>query len=464
MPAPVLELGTGRCDITPAPGTPHAGWGAQTHQRGKGADLPLYATALVLSDGAKSVAIIDLDYGGFEADFVARIIGEVSKLTGLPPEHIRLSCSHTHSGPNTFRLAVVSEGLEMALSYMESLPARIAGAVWQAQQNLRAVRCAASQGACDINVNRRLRLPDGRVVVGRNWDGSVDHTVRVVRFDDLNERPVATIVHYACHPTIMAWQNQWVTPDYPGMARKVVEEQLGGVCLFLQGAAGNIGPRRGFTGDLDVYRRLGKILGLEASKVACALEPLPRRERCVGLLESGTTIAIYEDEPVDPETPVLDVRFRQIALPLKPQPSPDELEARAAALRTELEAARRSKSEDEIRRAMARAVQAGMEADRAYLYFGKTTIEWPMQAIRIGPVVLLAVSGEPFIEIAQAIVAASPFPCTCVSGYSNGGFGYIPTRQAYEEGGYEVQTTIFSPDAAEILVREGIRMLRDMAT
>src|SRR5438552_2791653 len=132
MSAQQLKLGVGRCDVTPAPGTPHAGWGAQTHQRGIGADLPLYATALVLSDG--------------------------------------------------------------------------------------------------IKVNRRLSLPDGRVVVGRNWEGVVDHTVRVVRFDDLNEQPVAAIVHYACHPTIMAWQNQWVTPDYPGMARRVVEEQLGGLC------------------------------------------------------------------------------------------------------------------------------------------------------------------------------------------------------------------------------------------
>ena len=67
----------------------------------------------------------------------------------------------------------------------------------------------------------------GRVVVGRNWDGPVDRTVRVVRIDDLDERPVATIVHYACHPTTIAWQSQHATPDYPGMAKSEVEEQLG---------------------------------------------------------------------------------------------------------------------------------------------------------------------------------------------------------------------------------------------
>ena len=37
-----LLAGTGRADITPAPGTPHAGWGAQTHQRGLGGAIDAY--------------------------------------------------------------------------------------------------------------------------------------------------------------------------------------------------------------------------------------------------------------------------------------------------------------------------------------------------------------------------------------------------------------------------------------
>lgn len=137
-------------------------------------------------------------------------------------------------------------------------------------------------------------MPDGRVFVGRNWEGPVDHAVRVVRFDDLEEKPVATILHYACHPTIMAWENNFYTPDYPGPAREVIEKELGGTCLFLQGAAGNIGPRRGFTGDLKVYRRLGTILGLEGAKVVTEIESLPRRELLVGTLESGAAIALYK--------------------------------------------------------------------------------------------------------------------------------------------------------------------------
>jgi hypothetical protein len=48
------------------------------------------------------------------------------------------------------------------------------------------------------------------------------------------------------------------------------------------------------------------------------------------------------------------------------------------------------------------------------------------------------------------------------SGYSNGGFGYIPVRSAYSEGGYEVETSPFAPGAAELIIEESLRMLNEL--
>jgi len=458
-----LRAGVGRCDITPAPGTPQGGWGAATHQRGLGADMPLYATALVISDSNESAAIIDVDSIGFNDEWAGKIIGAVAALTGLPREHIRLSCTHTHSGPNTFRLGTITEGIDMIMSYLESLPLRIAGAAWQAQRNLEPVRCAAASSKCEINVNRRMKLPGGQIVVGRNWEGPVDSTVQVVRFDDLNEQPVAAIVHYACHPTTMAWQCRYFTPDYPGIVRLTVERELGGTCLFLQGAAGNLTPRRGFTGDLGVYRHLGLLLGLEAAKLAASVETLPREEHFQDVLQSGAPIALYEDRPREPDAPVLKVTLRTLNLPAKQFRPPAELEAEAEAARKELARLRNEGTEEEIQAATARATQAGWRAGYAQQYYGKNQIEWPMQGIRIGPVALLSVAGEPFTEINQQIVSNSPFAHTLFSGYSNGGFGYIPVRSAFEEGGYEVEASPFSPEAAEIIVKEGVQLLKELA-
>jgi len=458
-----LLAGTGRSDITPAPGTPQGGWGAQTHQRGQGADLPFYATALVLADENQSIAIVDVDAIGFDTEWTQKIIGAIHELTKIPVHRIRFSCTHTHSGPNTFRLATISEGLDMSLRYLDSLPLQIAGSVWQAQQNLKPVRCAASSGKCDINVNRRFRTPEGTPAVGRNWKGVVDQTLRVIRFDDYDETPVATIVHYACHPTTMAWDTELFTPDYPGAARRVVEQQIGGTCLFLQGAAGNLTPKRGFTGDTKVYRRFGSILGLEASRIALQIETLPRKERYVGIQQSGAAIALYDDEPCEPDVPLLEAMVRAVPMPVREFPPPEDLEAQAQTCRTELNRLRKEGLEDEIKAATAKATQAGWRAEYARKYRGSKVVDLEMQCIRIGDIALLSVPGEPFIEIGQEIVAGSPFAHTLFSGYSNGGFGYIPTREGFAEGGYETEATPFAPDAAQVLADWGRRLLNDVA-
>lgn len=458
-----LMAGVGRSDITPAPGTPQGGWGAQTHQRGIAADMPLYSTALVISDSEQSAAIIDVDSIGFDLEWAGKIVDAVVDLTGIPRDHVRLSWSHTHSGPNTFRLGTIADGKDMVLSYMEGLPRRIAGSVWQAQQSLKPVRCAPASGACEINVNRRLKLEDGRIVVGRNWSGPVDRTVRVVRFDDLNETPVAIIVHYACHPTTMAWQNPYFTPDYPGVTRQVVEQLTGGLCLFLQGAAGNIGPRRGFTGDRNVYRKLGKLLGLEAAKIATSIETLETEERLDGVLQSGAPIALYSDVVVDRAATCLRIKSHLMKLPLRSFPPLNDLTADMDRLLGELARLRNKGTESEIQAATSRATQACMRAESARLYAGKTHIDWRLLGIRIGPVAMLSIPGEPFAEINEQIVNASPFLHTFFSGYSNGGLDYLPVRSAFEEGGYEVEMCPFSPEAADIVVKECHEMLNELA-
>ena len=409
-----LLAGTGRCDITPAPGTPQGGWGAQTHQRGTGADMPFLATALALSDGDEAVAILDVDAIGFDREWTDRILQATVDLTGLPRERIRFSCTHTHSGPNTFRLQTIGEGLDMAVSYLDSLPRRIAAAVWQARQNMKRVRVAAGSGTCDINVNRRFRTPEGAVVVGRNWQGAADRTVRVVRFDDLDENPVATIVHYGCHGTTMGWQTQLFTPDFPGMVREVVEREVGGTCcscrvrrqILRRGAAS-----RAIAGCIGAWVRSWD-WRLRASPATS--KRFPARSAISGVMPSGAPIALYDDAAIEPPAPVLRVVQRKIHLPAKQFRPPDELEAEAAALRAEMNRLRREGSVDEIRLATAKATQAGWRAENARNYYGMKTIPWELMAIRIGEIALVSVPGEPFTETAQAGGRAIAVPADAV--------------------------------------------------
>ena len=81
-----------------------------------------------------------------------------------------------------------------------------------------------------------------------------------------------------------------------------------------------------------------------------------------------------------------------------------------------------------------------------------------IQALRIGNLVLLGISGEPFFEIGEQVRASFPRLQVWPLGYTNGYCGYLPTRREIPGGGYEVQDSwkflgIWRPDeSAEQLV------------
>jgi hypothetical protein len=458
---PALRAGAARADITPPLGIAHAGWGAQVHQRAEGVDQDLTATALVLAGPDAQAVILDLDLCVVGQPLADRIRQATAALTGIPVAHVRLSYSHTHSGP-LLGPGWMTEGEELIPAYVESLPGRIAGAAWEAQRRLRPARVAAGTGASDIAVNRRLKLPGGRVVCGRNHDGFVDREVRVLRIDDAGERPIAVLVNYACHPTIMGPPNRLLTPDYPGVVRRVVEQATGATCLFLQGAAGNVHAAVDYVGDPAVYHRLGAILGHEAARVALGLATVPRKERLVTVLESGAPLGIYADEPDGEPDGTLRVATRPVTLAVREYPSLADAAADARRLATRLAELRGRAGEDELREAVGMARRAGMLADKARQYEGRADVAAELHGIRIGPAALVGFPGEPFAEIGARVKAASPFLHTFFSGYTNDYLGYLPTTDAYPDRGYEVDTSPFRPGSDERLVEASLALLADL--
>lgn len=466
---PTLKAGVARADITPPHGIAHAGWGAQTHQRAAGVDLPLWATALALSDGVETVVIVDVDLVYLWDSEAPGAVRAVERATGLPASHIRLAYTHTHSGPinGATWSSWVKEGAEMVPAYDVILEHQIAGVARQALRELRPARIAAGSGEARINVNRRFRRPeDGAVICGRNWDGPVDRQVQVLRIDALDGAPIAAVVNYACHPITVGPDCDLVTPDYPGVVKRVVEQATGATCLFLQGATGDLGPIQGCArGGHAEYRRLGSILGHEAGRVWWELEPRRRRERYAGTLESGSPLAIYEDEPLPDLDATLRVGTREVRLPLKPFAPSDELAAATAVHVERLERLRAENGDVEaIRAETMLAKRAAMRADLARRNEGNSHRTITLQTFTIGDQIALpVVPGEPFCRIGLDVKAGSPFPHTLFAGYANVGWAYIPTADAYPLGGYEVEITPFAPEAAAMVVGESLALLRELA-
>ena len=151
-----------------------------------------------------------------------------------------------------------------------------------------------------------------------------------------------------------------------------------------------------------------------------------------------------------------------LQLPIKQLPPAEEIEREMEELHTRVHHLRQIGDLEQMRLVQAKATQMGWRLENSRRYAAHATTEWPMQVMRIGEVVLVSLAGEPFSSIAERIRSESRAKYTFVSGYSNGGFGYIPDREAYRTGGYEVEATPFSEDAADIVVREALRTIDEL--
>ena len=456
-----LLAGVARADITPPVGIAQMNWGSQTHIESVGVDpAGMVATALVLSDGRHKFAMVDID-----RLFVAGLedaIGRASEQTGIPKAHIRLAATHTHAG------AMVSAAKgppgvdltahrDMIERYRLQIVDKVAGAIVEANSNLRPAHAHGGRGTGTININRRVRARgDDPPAVGRNPGGFVDRELVVFRIDDAQGNPYAILANFQCHGTVLAYENKFISPDWVGMTRKVVEKAFpGATCLFFQGAAGNQGPIEGFTGDLAVPHRLGAILGHQIAALAMQIETVRREPAFEGFVESTAYQAKQHWRVKGPRDATLRFASTLIDVPRRSY-SAEEIEGMEKRL------ARAKKQLDQTGTAADgwKQRQAAVRVRR----FADLLAKWKQPAdpsprqveveiLRIGDLAIAAMPGEPFGEIGAAVKKASPFAYTMFCGYSDGvGGGYMPIASEYTFGGYEVERTLYGPGAAQKVI------------
>jgi hypothetical protein len=457
-----LRAGVGRADITPPVGIPACGWGNQLHEVSEGNDLELWATVLVVDTDETRVAIVDLDLCLLDDAQAARARSVVADAAGASIENVAAGTTHNHSVPVTLELggAWIRRNRELVAPYVESVFDAIGRAAAAAVTALRPVRIGSASGSSPLAVNRRMTMPDGRASVGLNPEGAVDHTLTVVRLDGHDDRPVATIVNYGCHPIILGPDNTFVTPEYPGILKRVVESTIGGHCLFVQGACGDVGPRELFVAGLEPYRRLGAMIGHEAVAVALRAGWRQHRQR-VRQGEASAWIASFDYEP-DPEPDsTVGVAHETIPLPLRDDlGDPAAWRRSAESCEEEAYAARAAGAPDlEVRELTVRTKFARMRAERGAALAGLDAYPLLVQGIRLGPAALVGVPVELFCEIGRAIRDRSPFATTLVSGYWNGYRNYLPTDDERERGGYEIDISPFRPGADALVVAAAGRVL-----
>lgn len=412
-----LKSGRAVTNITPPVGLYLTGFGGRAGPA-QGIHDELHAKVIVISDTRDNLVIVTTDLLGLDTD-VVRTIWEGAEDLGIPATNTMLCTSHTHSGPATISLRGLGARDE---DYVRSVEKKIIGAIHEASENMHDSVLRIGEGRCEIGVNRREKTKEGRIILGENPLGPTDPTVTTITLESSANRTV--LYNYACHPVVLGSDNLLVSADYPGYAAAVIERaKKGSVAMFMQGCCGNINSKV-VGGTFEDAERFGVTLGKETI-------------RAVELSE------IVEGTP-------LRSSMCEIELPLQELPSEGEIEKERTECLNNLASAKQRNDHGAIELWGGLLEWANATAELARKGEINLKQEIKLQVMRIGDIAIVAIPGEPFIEIALGIKARSGFKYTIVAGYSNGCIGYMPTPEAIEQGGYEVDSAYKFYDIAPL--------------
>jgi hypothetical protein len=249
-----LQAGAARIDITPQIGMPMWGYSVRHDQPSTAVNDPLHARAVVLAAGPTRLAIVSLDLGRAPTrKSVAAIRERVRKEANV--EHILLVASHTHNGP----VLEVDAWPKGGMSYTQQLEDKLVQVIGDAVKSLVPARLGYSTIEVERNRNRHSKRQDRE---------PRDRTFTVVRIDNAEGRPIAHLVNFTAHPVMIDSKSHAFSADYPGVLARLVEKELGGQCLFLQGAAGDLSPNPGGMWNPEAFgEELGRLALAESKKI-----------------------------------------------------------------------------------------------------------------------------------------------------------------------------------------------------
>jgi hypothetical protein len=420
-----LHAAAVQVDITPPVGTGFDGYMAR-QGASVGVHDPLLAQLLLLESGEERLVLITMDLLGVGLEFTRQVRALIEGAIGVPAEHTMVSCTHTHSGAAGFWPHEVGIQAEEDPELQAITRRKLVGAAIWARELLQPAQLGVGLGRVQgIGTNRN-----------DPHQGVVDDQVIVVRVDDADGQPLAVMMNYGCHPTVLGHPNLLFSADYPGAARAALNAIYPHtIFLYGNGASGDISTR--FTRRDQSFaevQRMGRILAGEVLKV-------------MQLVETQ-------------ETAHLGGRIAPIELPFRAFPPPDVAQREMQRLQAELEELEAAgAAHGDIRIATTRVEGAMMQAELARAFAGRSGQRTEVQTLQLGELALVGLPGEPFTRTVLEIKEQSPHAHTAVLSYTNDECGYFPDAWSIEAGTYEALASPYAADAAEGLKRVALRLL-----
>lgn len=424
------KIATFRADVTPPQGHPLCGgWITPVKSVADG----LEAIGLVILGAGPPIVVCAVDWTGILNRAHVEWRTALAKAAGTRAERVAVQCVHQHDAPfvclDTEKLlAAQRAGLTCVnVDYFQGCLERVQTAIRKAVATAKPLtHVATGEAKVDrIASNRRVDLgPDGRVRKMRGSscrdralialpEGLIDPMLKTVAFYSGAEK-VAACHYYATHP-MSHYGRGAVSSDFPGLARKRREkEEAGCTHLYFTGCAGNIAA--GKYNDGSPEARFALTERLYAAIVSSEKKLTPRAIHRIS----------WATHEVLPEVNPVFTRKGEMALVTNPKNIP------------------------------ANRIRPAMRVTWIDRVAARTPIV--LSALHVDGATLLHMPAESFVEYQLRAQKMAPSRFVATAAYGDGGPWYIPIKEAYPQGGYEVSVANCAP-SMDALLTSGMKKL-----
>lgn len=446
-----LKAGFARVNINPMLNIGISGYFKLRKADGILDDLEINAVALQV-DSEKAL-MISVDNLGIAQTLSKTFRDKISEATGVSAQAVYISATHTHTGPYLRDEGFEDELLEK--EYAQFVTRRIVDVSRMALEDMESAKMGWGVGnAPNVAFIRRFRMKDGSVKTNpgvNNPDilspiGEVDERVSVVRFDRQGKENIV-LVNFANHPDVVGGNK--ISADWPGLLRKTVEKTIDNVkCIFFNGAQGdvnhvNVHPTGGYLNDMfmdfdDVARGYKHALYIARVITGGVLQVYDKvkytETESLKFIQKPIKVASNMADPADLPKAKRIVKLHE-------EGRDDEIGEKGMMLTTVVAEARRM----------------------ILLKDGPAAFDMLLSGIAVGPVAFVGIPGEPFNAIGRALKDTDGFELIIPTCITNGYQGYFPTKDAYDEGGYEARSSNFRSGTAEYIIEQGKQLLKELS-
>ncbi|MGM0771788.1 MAG: neutral/alkaline non-lysosomal ceramidase N-terminal domain-containing protein [Halobacteriota archaeon] len=399
----------------------------------------LTTAALYVNNGSEQILFIANDIIFVSKEMTNRVREQITLKTGIAGSSIMITATHTHSGPKTVNYAsntadsVVPNADQ---SYIDLLITKMTEAGVQAKKRSEPAIIGLSHAdSTGIGTNRR------------DPGGPSNHDVPTLLVRDAADTHyIACMMIVSMHPTVLHEDSTLISADFHGAAKAYLKSHVfGSECVLLthSGPCGNQSPRHVTTENTFAeVERLGTILGQAVEKVASQV--------AFRNMASINTHQVFLEKLPKRTFPPLQQAEKKLSL----------LRETIQSMRSNHEPANKIRTiECDIFGAEEMVTLSRMQESGELEDYYAASLPAEIHMITLGTWNFVGWSGEVFVE--YALEVKQHCPNTFVISMANGETqGYITTKEAADEGGYEASNALFSYETGQLFVEKTLEMCK----